>query len=109
MIKYILVLVLFGFFNVSLAHDGEEENWMSCVMGGFCKEINLDHVVKIIYNWGKGEVYFFRHATKEIDHPFDIHNGLIKFDECTTRHVWIGKRCFAESVEKKLTPSSSEE
>ena len=59
MMKYILVLILFGFSSVSFAHDeqNEEEKWISCLTYGVglykkvvCTEINIDNVNRIEYD-----------------------------------------------------------
>ena len=86
MMKYILVLVLFGFFNMSLAH---ERDWMSCVDKHECEEVNLDHIVSIRYILNN--VIFYKYVP---DQPY-----LRKVVECNVDNVRKGKHCLLERGE----------
>ena len=86
MMKYILVLVLFGFFNVSLAHEGE--NWMSCVSETNCEEINLDHVVSVYYTTTEVQFYVYSSDTLKPLAP------IRTVAECDIDNLRKGKHCF---------------
>ena len=99
MMKYILVLILFGFSSMSFAHDeqNEEEKWISCVEkeldGDFvCHEINVDKITRIEYS--KYTIKYFTAA------------GKISIATCDS-NIRTGKHCsdidLDEGVWKKST------
>ena len=106
MMKYILVLVLFGFFNISLAHEGEEENWVSCVYEHsgkqVCEEINLDHVVymeytKIKYTDGSTSTRVHFNYTSDEDNFED------SLENCNLNNLKKGRHCssyFSEETDE---------
>ena len=92
MIKYILVLVLFGFFNISLAQAVEEENWVSCVEEEVCKEINLDKVLYVEY---EGDYVKYTYSVEERLMDSDI------IIQCRIAELRRGQHCLNLSQESE--------